>query len=135
MPYVVGTSIGRVREAIGDTKDDEMFSDGQISDTLAECEDRVGLAAARILRRILVSPGLIREKYSDFGRIDSMALIQIQRNLLEQARDLEKGEISSGLPQNIAPPADQNIDGSSVDAEGWFKQTPLDTYLSSQERR
>ena len=131
--YEVSTSLGRLREIIGDTGDDELFTNDQLNDYLSACNDNLGYAAARALRRTANDPGLLRKKYGSFGRMDAATIASFQRNLLDQATALEELELSSQTPVDVSPTADSDTAYVSTDSDGWHKETDLDTLLTSQE--
>jgi len=133
MSYTVATTLGRLRELIGDLGDDELFTNEQLNDYLSECNNLLGYAAARALRRLANDPDLLRRKYANIGRLDGNTLISIQRNLLDQATALEGSELSAKAPVDVSPEADNDDVYTSTDSDGWHKDTDLDTFLRSQE--
>ena len=135
MSYTAGSTLGRLRELIGDLEDDELFSDVQLNDYLTACNDVLGYAAARALRRTANDPTLLRKKYGTFGRMDASTIASFQRNLLDQARDLETSELSATTPVDVSPTADSGDAYISTDSDGWHEETDLDTLLLSQEEK
>jgi len=133
MSYVAGTTLGRLREILGDVADDELFTDPQLNDYLAECNDMLGYAAARALRRIVNEPGLLRKKYATFGRMDAATIASFQRNLLDQIKTLEESELSTQSPVDVSPEADNDDVFTSTDADGWHERSTLEAHLSDQE--
>ena len=135
MSYTTGTTLGRLRETIGDIDADELFSDAQLNDYLAQCDNIIGYAAARALRRIANDPDLLRRKFNIFGRMDAMTFTSLQRNLLDQARMLENTELAARAPVDISPEKDSGDAYTSTDADGWHVDTDLDTYILDQETK
>ncbi len=135
MSYTAGTTLGRLREVIGDIDADELFSDAQLNDYLSQCNNNIGYAAARALRRIANDPDLLRRKFSLFGRMDAMTFSTLQRNLLDQARTLETAELASPAPVDISPEKDNEDVYTSTDSDGWHVDTDLDTYILDQETK
>lgn len=135
MSYIVGTDLARLRELLGDTHDDELFTDDQLNDYLSECDNTLGRAAARALRRIANDPELLRTKYAIIGRMDATVFASLQRNLLEQAKDIENSELSSTSKASVSPTADSDTAYKSTDEDGWHKETTLDAFILSQERK
>ena len=135
MSYTAGTTLGRLREIIGDTGEDELLSDAQLNDYLTQCDNIIGYAAARALRRIANDPDLLRQKFSIFGRMDAMTFTSLQRNLLDQARALENTELATRAPVDVSPEKDNENVYTSTDSDGWHVDTDLDTYILDQETK
>ena len=135
MSYIQGTALGHLRELVGDISDDELFTDDQLNYYLAQCNNSLGYAAARTLRRIANDLILLRRKYSDFGRMDAATMASFQRNLLDIARGLEESEMSAVTPVDIDLDTDVDEAGISTDSEGYHRITDLDTNLLDQETK
>lgn len=135
MPYEQGSALGHLRELVGDVGDEELFTDDQLNYYLAQCNNSLGYAAARALRRIANDPILLRRKYEGFGRMDAATIASFQRNLLDSARALEESEMSAVTPVDIDLDTDIDEHGISTDGNGFHKTTDLDIYLLSQERK
>lgn len=133
MTYTVGTTRGRLREMIGDTDDDELFTDDQLDDVLSLTSSNVALAAAMIKRRLANSPGLLRKKYQDFGLMDVATMATIQRNLLDEADALEASTQSAFSTVDLSPDADQTDTGFCTDSDALHERTSLAQYLTNRE--
>ena len=133
MSYVAGSTLGRLREILGDTADDELFTNDQLNDYLTQCNNVLGYAAARALRRIVNNPELLRKKYESFGRMDAATIASFQRNLLDQVKALEESELSVQAAVDVSPEADNDDVFISTDEDGQHKTSTLDSYLLHKE--
>ena len=137
MSYTPGTDLGRLREILGDTDPDEIFTDAYLEDLLDEkgSVNRAGIAA---LRRLMLDTPLLQKKFRGLGQVNFNTLgnfIRIIEELINHLQDSDDGLVDASSSESAVPEADQDILGQSTDEDGWYERTTVDSYLDELTTR
>jgi hypothetical protein len=138
MSYTIGTDLGRLREILGDAdSSSELFSDAYLNDLLST-RNTVAQAAVAALRRVMLDPQLIREKFKGYGQINANVLPNLIRVLEELIAHILDGseDMSTATGSDSAlPEADNDASGFSTDENSSYRTGYLGTYLNELKAR
>ena len=138
MSYVVGTDLGRLRELIGDTSDDdeELFADEFLEALLDDFS--VGRSAVIVLTRLSNDPRMLMRHFRGLGVLGLNELSTLQRMVREQIDWIEKSYLApKDTPTNDErfPEADQTAIGRATDENGFWEGSTVDNYILELEQR
>jgi hypothetical protein len=138
MSYTIGTSLGRLREMVGDTNaSDELLSDSYLNDLLST-RNTVVQAAVTALRRIMMDPDLIKRRFKGYGSMNVNVWPNMVRVLEESVQRLLDGSedmVTATGSDSAIPEADTDVSGFSTNEDGLFISGNIDTYLSELRAR
>ena len=138
MSYTPGTDLGRVREMLADTNnDEELFTDTYLNDLLS-LNNSVEGAAVVALRRILVDPELMRKKFQGYGSINLNNIgnfIRIIEELIKHIMEGASSIVDASSSDSAFPEADQTAIGRATDDDGWWERSTLNNYLLDLRNR
>jgi len=136
--YTVGTSLGRLREYLGDTDaTDHVFSDGYLNDLL-DTYGTVTQAAVVALRRLLFDVRLLRKKFSGTGTLGLKEIAELSRTIKEQIAVLEGGFSDlhdASTTTDMFPEADETEIGVATDEDGQWHRSDVSDYLLNLKLR
>jgi len=138
MSYEIGTDLGRVRELIGDTDEqDEIFIDAYLNDLLSEYTT-IGRAAIAAWRRIQSDPGLLRKKFRGHGTLGINDLVATSRMVEEQIKGIKESPLSAdatSATDTRFPSADETDIGRATDEDKWSEESTVDEYIRTLKQK
>ena len=133
MSYTPGTELGFLRERLGDTDEDEEVYTDVYLEGLIDNESSMKKCVIKALRRLLLDPSMLREKFKMHGQVNLNILGNFMRIVEEMIRhEVEEGEDedqSQAADSAFEQTADETTVGRSTDEDGWYERSTLDSYL------